>query len=365
MKNFTVVTLAHNVDLTKDVGLIAYGMKKYYGMKAIIATYCNEEFSNLDRCIPGVEIKPVRKITGIYDIDSLLYVFVNARDIDVLNCYNLRLVSAAKIWIYKRRNKKGKTYLKLDGGGYYKEDMTFIRKCVYGWVMKNANLVSAEIETRAKKLSKNWEADVSWIRNPFHPSENGKFIPFNDRENIILTVGRLGTEPKASEILIDAFRLAKSNIPNWKLYMIGPLEDWFKEYTEEWFNRYPEMRDSIIFTGNITDRSIVSEYYKRAKIFVLPSRHEGFSLTLTEAGSNGDFIIGTKIPCIQAFTRDFTLGDGVEIDDIEGLAKKIMYWVNHEKIMEKKAHETYVQTRDNYSLKRVCESIYEGLQHKD
>ncbi|CAN0586723.1 unnamed protein product, partial [Ectocarpus sp. 12 AP-2014] len=95
-----------------------------------------------------------------------------------------------------------------------------------------------------------------------------------NRENIVLNVGRL-TEQKGQEIAIRAF--AKANPPNWQLHLVGegPKKREYSKLISEL-----GMDDKILLIGR---NNQISEYYLKAKLFVFPSRFEGFPNALTEA----------------------------------------------------------------------------------
>ena len=88
-KIFATIMDIENVHLTKDVGLIPYGMSKYYGYNSYCVTYNNPPYSNLKN-VPGLKIWAVKKITGDFDFDAFLFLMKHAKDIDVLNVYHQR-----------------------------------------------------------------------------------------------------------------------------------------------------------------------------------------------------------------------------------------------------------------------------------
>ena len=98
---------------------------------------------------------------------------------------------------------------------------------------------------------------------------------FEDRENVILTVARLGIEQKATDLLLEAFALIAQEIPGWTLRLAGPVAEEFMPFRESFFAEHPKLKERILFLGEITDRKELAKEYKRAKIFALPSAWEG------------------------------------------------------------------------------------------
>ena len=113
------------------------------------------------------------------------------------------------------------------------------------------------------------------------PKPQGKYIvPYDKKENTILIVGRLHPQ-KQHHILISAFAKIHKYNPEWKLIIVGdgPLKARLEEQVETL-----NISHHVIFEG-ISDNPY--NYYAKAKIYVLPSLHEGTPNSLLEAMSCG------------------------------------------------------------------------------
>ena len=100
-------------------------------------------------------------------------------------------------------------------------------------------------------------------------------LSYDKKENIILIVGRL--HPQKSHItLIKAFTNIHMNYPDWKLVIVGDGK--LRESLET------QASENVIFEGT---SDTPYEYYAKAKIYVLPSLHEGTPNSLLEAMSCG------------------------------------------------------------------------------
>tara|TARA_B100001287_G_scaffold258925_1_gene245687 strand:+ start:858 stop:1940 length:1083 start_codon:yes stop_codon:yes gene_type:complete len=117
------------------------------------------------------------------------------------------------------------------------------------------------------------------IKNPISVPFNEK-LNFEDKNNTILSVGRLAEEKNHLDLL-KSFKLISSKIPNWKLKIIGsgPLESQIKSFieTNDLTNRVELIKET---------KSIELEY-QMAKFLIVPSRYEGFGLVIAEALSCG------------------------------------------------------------------------------
>ena len=144
---------------------------------------------------------------------------------------------------------------------------------------------------------------------------------YQKKENAILTVGRLGTYVKNTEMLLRA--LKQIDLKDWKFYFVGPIETDFKPCISDFFNRYPEKRSSVIFVGAIYDKRELWEYYNRAKVFVLPSRSECYALVLNEALRFRNYLILTDVGAASDVIQEGKYGSLIEQDDDKMLAQRI------------------------------------------
>jgi GalNAc-alpha-(1->4)-GalNAc-alpha-(1->3)-diNAcBac-PP-undecaprenol alpha-1,4-N-acetyl-D-galactosaminyltransferase len=136
------------------------------------------------------------------------------------------------------------------------------------------------------------------------------------KEDVVIAVGRLNDRLKGFDRLIRSFALLKNK--SWKLLFAGDTRgaDHLKVIVEEL-----NLSDRVIFYGKVSD---IDRIYRMGKIFVIPSRSEGFPNALCEAMAAG-------LPCIS---YDFIAGPAEIIDpningvlvpegDIKGLALAI------------------------------------------
>ncbi|WP_201353781.1 glycosyltransferase family 4 protein [Hydrogenimonas urashimensis] len=115
------------------------------------------------------------------------------------------------------------------------------------------------------------------IKNPIgiQPPTN---IKLEEKENIILGVGRLH-KVKGFDMLIEAF--AKTQNKNWKLIILGEGSE--RKNLETLIYKF-KLSSKIKLVGQVND---VHTYYKKASLFVLSSRNEGFPNALVEAMAYG------------------------------------------------------------------------------
>lgn len=146
-------------------------------------------------------------------------------------------------------------------------------------------------------------------------SEKVELQPFEERDNVIISLGRLDVFQKRQDLLIKAFARFLKKHPDYKLelYGDGPDEERLKILAEEL-----SISNKVVFCG-ITNHSL--HVLSKAKFFVLASDFEGIPNALLEAMSIG-------LPCISTKCRpggaELLIQDGengllVDTNDVDAM----------------------------------------------
>lgn len=183
------------------------------------------------------------------------------------------------------------------------------------------------VQTKQNKLNFNnvIKTDrITILPNPIAQHLVNKKTSIEERENIILTVGRLD-ENKAQHILIKAF--AKLNANNWKLVLVGDGEE-RKNLEDLVFNL--NLKDKVIFEGK---RKNIHDYYNNSSIFSFTSRSEGFPNVLIEAMYFGLACVSTDCPYGPSeIIADTINGFLIGIDDVDALTEKLQTLIDNQKL---------------------------------
>lgn len=341
MKAIRFVTLhpaGVNADLTKDEGQIPFFLCKTQNVDATLVTCHINKSANLEY-VHGLNVKHFPLIIN-YFLTGVVFIILNAKKIDWLNIYFAG--RQAYIWskLYKIFNPKGHVYLKLDmdfkSCDLYDRNVT--ERKIFTKNSEIVDIISVESIKIKKRIQKYSRKDILLIRDGFAqlPLQPNISQP---RDNMFITVGRLGTLQKGTDILLEAFAESASQ-HDWKLKLIGNVDANFNSYLKDYFSRYPWLRNRILFVGQITDRKKLYNEYCRARVFILPSRWESFGISAVEALSCGcRLILSDSIPPANEMTCEERFGRIVESENVDMLAKEI-------------AKETQLK----YSLKQVIES---------
>ena len=352
----TIFVRCEDVHLIKDVGIIPYLMHKNHGYDSKIVCYKNSiNYQNLKNT-PGLELEFMKKGINKY-FDTIKYLIKNSKKIDVLNLYHMRPYAHIMVRLYKLLNRKGKVYLKMDA---HHNEIKYSKVVYNKHVIKRTVRLSKLVTTESLESSDLFKKDGLNIE--YIPNGYINYIKPNKimKKNIILTVGRLGTKQKATDILLETFKILKDKYDtNYQLYLIGSMEEEFKK----WFDRFMEdnkkISKDIHYLGKISDKEELDKYYNESKVFFLPSRYEGFPLVLPEAMAHGCYIVTSNFGYgATTLVFDDKIGKICEIDNSNMFAEAI----NSYEIEEDKNVDYRIQfAKDNFDWENIVKKINEFI----
>lgn len=224
----------------------------------------------------------------------------------------------------------------------------FLRKRLYP---KAAGIIAQT--TKAKEIydAQCLNLNIRVIGNPIYQiSENGEST---DKENIILTVGRL-IKTKHHDRLIKIIK--KLSQKDWKLVIIGDnaLKQNGMERLQKLVNGL-EMNQSVIFTGSVAD---VDSYYRKSKIFAFTSSSEGFPNVIGEAMSAGLPVI--SYDCVAGpsdLIDDGETGYLVPLFDDDEYSEKLMSLIENSSLREKMGRRASNKIEE-FRSDKVAEEFY-------
>lgn len=372
----------------KDNGMIPIYMNEELGYESKILTV------NLKKDLPdevrGIKIIKVKRIFSFLSnfaywtklvkrINIFKYLIKNAKNIDVLMLFHVSRCSYWYAYFYKKYNPNGKIYIKADFNlGVYKKEWSIVNskpKSLREFFKKRresqeyskrkklipmVDLISYESFEAFNYMKDSYAGVDTKNKTMYFPNgydnkviDKIKIKSFKEKENIILTVGRLGTKEKNTELLLET--LKQVDLKDWKVYLVGSIDKNFIEHKEKFFEDNPNLKEKIIFTGEIKDKEKLYEYYNKAKVFVLPSKWESFGIVMVEAMAFGNYIITSSTCAANDITNNNSIGKIIEIDSKSQLKKEI-----------EKAVEEKIELKNKYeeTLKYVLNFKYSNLIKK-
>ena len=358
-----------NVNLVKEMGMIPYKLHKKFGYDAKIACYNLDEYTYLNEEVKGLKIDFIEEKYNNYSLDGLKYLKKHAKEIDVLQIFHVTLYSLLYAFRYKRLNKKGKIYLKLDCSHKLVDRILSLNKVKYALLNKyldKVDLISVEQKVLFEKLKSILPTQANKMIN----IPNGvdyKYLEekqikynFNEKENTILSVTRVGAEEKNTQMLIEAFTSIENiETLGWKLKIVGPIEEEFNEYINNYFKNNPKMKDIVIFTGAIQNREELFNEYKKAKIFSLTSNFESFGIAFIEAAALGDVIISTDVGIAKEL---ISKGNGAVVDteDVEALKRELKKYMLKDNL-KNDSEITYEIARENFDWDNIINKLNHSI----
>lgn len=172
------------------------------------------------------------------------------------------------------------------------------------------------------------------------------------KEKIVLAVGRLEAWfCKGFDILMKAWIQVHEKHPDWKLIVKGSCNEDVIAMLKDIAARAKESIEFAPYDGN------VQELYRKASIFVLSSRYEGWGLVAVEAMSQGCATIACDFKGRQAeFINDGENGLLCATHDPQQLGEKICFLIENP-IVRKQLQENAMLGLEKFSEENVAKNL--------
>lgn len=229
-------------------------------------------------------------------------------------------------------------------------------------IIKSANKIIAQCESEFKALSRfikeskiqKIPTGIDSSRFLHLPEHNLKEKLDLQNEKIILSVGKLASH-KGTDTLIKAIsKLRHQFKADVKCLLIGGGERIF-EY--KILAKRLGIQDTIVFMGRVDSKTLL-EAYAIADVFVLPSLHESFGITLVEAAACGKPIVSTRVGVAFDLIKEDTTGFFCNHSDPGDLAKKIIRVIKDDRFSEN-ARDNRNSVLANYDWSNVFDKTEE------
>lgn len=372
MKTFvTIFEKCENIHLIKDVGQIPYFMYKNFSYDATIVTLKNEvEYKYLDNEVKGLRLQFIPKIKfGRISLSVIWYLIKNSRKIDVLHLFHHREPSYIYSIIYKYFNPKGHLYLKSDKGyrDLLKNDGLFensklrhkVRSKLFDIAIKYIDTISIESEKGCQFLQAKYMTYGSkfiYLTNALDIEGLYKRVPlleYKDKENIVITVGRIGAKEKNNSMLLDS--IALMNLNDWRVIFIGPIEKKFQIEIDKFYSENLMLQNKVIFTGAIYDRDKLYEWYAKSKLFCLTSLEESFGFVLIEAMAYENYIVTTDVSSAREITNNEMYG--TIINNKLDLIDTVNNFILDDSLNKKLQNDVATYTHEKYDWKQIVKIL--------
>ncbi len=202
-------------------------------------------------------------------------------------------------------------------------------------------------------------ADSKKVTTVYNAVDLNRFAPRQRIEDGVIRIGnvaRIAPETKGQDILIQAIKQLHTIYPNLQCCFAGEPDSAHAQSFEELKNmvRQWDLGECVHFLGNVED---VPAFLETVDVFVLPSRYEGFGISLVEAMAMG-------IPCVASRLNGpaEVLGDGAygtlfASGDSQDLAQKLEQVITQLPVYKEKAAETIRYVQQMYDIVGMCDRL--------
>ncbi|MCL2690104.1 MAG: FkbM family methyltransferase [Chitinispirillia bacterium] len=310
-----------NVELMKDKGLVGYTLAKEIGAHPVMY------FGTKPSDYPYLSVLPEMEV--LYDGSAggmdVYYKHLNEHysDLDVLILHGMYEQTIDYLDAYRKLRPDGKVFCGLDMNRHWMGRINWDDERCKRFA-EQCDLIATSCRSLRDALNRNREVHFScrWFPNGFFNPTGIKVVADSEqKENIILTVGRIGTAQKNNAELLVAFANASRSLSGWSVRLIGAIEPDFQPFIDDYFTQRPDLKNRVIFTGPISDKNELYTEYKRAKVFILTSQLEGGTPNVyAEALFHGCKMITSDIDAADDITNFGELGIQYKLGDIDALS---------------------------------------------
>jgi phosphatidylinositol alpha-1,6-mannosyltransferase len=273
-------------------------------------------------------------------------------DIIILGHINLALVGSAIKALYPKK----KIWLTAHGIDVW-EQQTGLKKQVLN-IADRILAVSDFTKTKMAQSNQLEKSKISIFHNCIDPFfeypdnfEKPEYLQKRykvDQDKVLYTLTRLnsGEKYKGYDKVIEALPILRKEFPGIK-YIIGGKGDEQELARVKQLIKENDVEENVILAGFIPDEE-VTDHYKLADAFVMPSKGEGFGIVFIEAAASGaNVIAGNKDGSTDALANG-ELGTLVDPEDVNALAiaiRRNLIQHNHSGDIQQKTKERFAYTR--------------------
>ncbi len=220
-----------------------------------------------------------------------------------------------------------------------------------------AGLIAQTDKAREIAEQNKRNSNIRVIGNPIRDVKPGK--P-EDKENIVLTVGRL-IPTKHTDELIQLF--VRLNRPGWKLIIVGGDAQRQNLMVElEKLVAKLGAGDRVELAGT---RSDVDSYYQKSKIFAFTSSSEGFPNVVGEAMSAGLPVV--SFDCVAGPSEMMEDGENgflVDLFDYDTFAERLALLMEDAELCDRLGRQARKSIKQRFSVEAIGEQFYSFILKK-
>lgn len=171
----------------------------------------------------------------------------------------------------------------------------------------------------------------------------------NKKKNIIIGVGRFNDPVKRVDRMLECLNLVIREIPDARLLLVGKyamdsvvnLET--LETLRSVLERLSIPEQNLSFIGEVAD---VANYYAQAKVMLVTSLSEGFSMAINEAASYGIPSVSNYMPGVEDLVENGVNGFITPQGDISAMAEKTALLLKDNKTFNRLRNKSIIKVKE-------------------
>jgi glycosyltransferase involved in cell wall biosynthesis len=220
-------------------------------------------------------------------------------------------------------------------------------------LLYNYSKISLTVSPKFTKFVQSCGGNSDTIRPMIDYSESDMVVDrvYRDKKRYnILFISRVEQEKGVFELIEAINRLNDDGINNFKLKIIGEGGAWTK--VNHRCEKYG-LHEVVNLHGKVVDKTDLSNFYKSADLFILPSYNEGFPRVLYEAMIFGVPIITTFVGAIDGVMKDgyncYKI-ESKDVDTIYNILKLFLLNYKEKSIVAKNASSTIAEYLHRFKM---------------
>ncbi len=351
-----------NQHLMKDVGLVPYMFHKVFGFSPALLGCAEGAFPYLD-VLPGMRLETLPADPNAYHEKAIQFLHEHAGEMDLLCLFGPYPFYHSFLGEYRRLRPDGKVYMALDANIHWTDRIHWTQP-EFMEMMDRCDVIATSSRRLQRHLNRKWNRwAIHYIPNGFfNPTGREIAVTPDEKEKILLTVGRVGLPEKAHHLLLEAFAKAHEALDGWRLHLVGRIEEGFKPYIEEYFERHPQLRDKVLFKGLVEEKTDLYAEYAKAKVFVLSSVVEGGTPNVVaEALFHGCYMVTSAIDACEDVTNGGACGTVFPVRDIDALAEVLIKICPDDALLRDTFNKTLAYAKNNFDWEVIIRRLYHML----
>jgi len=288
----------------------------------------------------------------ILRVSNINVVHINSAMSELSIIRDYFLISIAKIL-------RKKIVLHIHGGKYlFASHKPIILKYFIQDSLKKSDQIIVLSELERDNIKNKFNVDNINILQNCIELNHAKTIPFEDKKNVIVFLGRIVKDKGLNEI-VEAFRLLNKKTNDFFFELCGVGPD-FAIYD----NLFNELLGNRYKYNGVVNGSEKWDFLKNAKIFLLPSYYEGLPISLLEAMSTGCIPIVTPVGSIKEVIKDEYNGIIVNKYAPDEIMEAILHIIKNQQVAEYMALNAALTIKERFNIlnyKEQLNKIYDCL----